>query len=201
MMATERAVAEWVRYQLRGSYSHHRRMLARCWRPWSFRCYNSAYRPVMDALDLLARYADGDTDERFYAAGDLVPVDGVVPKAWREGVVDAGSGRIERIPYELCADRGRRCGAARSMFRGRPVEGPGRGPARRFRGQPGRPLCRTGHAAGRHRVRRRSEGADAGRAGPARHWPGQRHHWRGADRHQGGQPVGERAEAGQASRA
>jgi hypothetical protein len=31
-----------------------------------------------------------------------VPIDGVVPKAWLDGVVEAGTGRVERIPYELC---------------------------------------------------------------------------------------------------
>ncbi|MGH3194893.1 MAG: Tn3 family transposase [Streptosporangiaceae bacterium] len=30
-----------------------------------------------------------------------MPADGVVPKAWRDGVTD-GDGRVERIPYELC---------------------------------------------------------------------------------------------------
>ena len=30
-----------------------------------------------------------------------MPLDGVVPEAWREAVVDE-RGRVERIPYELC---------------------------------------------------------------------------------------------------
>jgi hypothetical protein len=50
----------------------------------------------MDAIGLLARYAGTDSDQRLYAAGEKVPVDGVVPKAWLDG------GRVERIPYELC---------------------------------------------------------------------------------------------------
>ena len=54
----------------------------------------------MDAIDLLARYAGADSDQKLYAAGDKVPVDGVVPKAWLDGVVD--DGQVERIPYELC---------------------------------------------------------------------------------------------------
>ena len=102
LKATERAVAERVRYQLRGSYSHYyRRMLAPLLAALEFRCNNSAYRPVMDAIDLLARYAGADSDQRLYAAGEKVPVDGVVPKAWLDGVVD-DDGRVERIPYELC---------------------------------------------------------------------------------------------------
>jgi TnpA family transposase len=102
LKATERAVAERVRYQLRGSYSHYyRRMLAPLLAALEFHCSNSAYRPVMDAIDLLARYAGTDSDQKLYAAGDKVPVDGVVPKAWLDGVID-GDGRVERIPYELC---------------------------------------------------------------------------------------------------
>ena len=51
LKATERAVAERVRYQLRGSYSHYyRRMLAPLLAALEFRCNNNAYRPVMDAI-------------------------------------------------------------------------------------------------------------------------------------------------------
>ncbi|MEU7864555.1 hypothetical protein [Nonomuraea sp. NPDC049141] len=66
-----------------------------------FKCNNSAYRPVMDAIDLLARHAGVGSDQKFYAAGESVAVEGVVPKAWRDGVVDEDS-QVERIPYELC---------------------------------------------------------------------------------------------------
>jgi TnpA family transposase len=75
LKATERAVAERVRYQLRGSYSHYyRRMLAPLLAALEFRCNNSAYRPVTDAIDLLARYAGTDSDQKLYAAGEKVPV-------------------------------------------------------------------------------------------------------------------------------
>ncbi len=56
---------------------------------------------MTDAIDLLARYAGEHSDQKLYAAGEKVPVDGVVPKAWLDGVVD-GDGWVERIPYELC---------------------------------------------------------------------------------------------------
>jgi len=55
----------------------------------------------MDALELLGRYAEIDGKVRFYASTDRVPLDAVVPKAWREAVID-DRGRVERIPYELC---------------------------------------------------------------------------------------------------
>ena len=54
----------------------------------------------MDALDLLERY--DDSAEKSYAAGDVVPLDHVVPDDWRHAVVDEDRGRVERIPYELC---------------------------------------------------------------------------------------------------
>ena len=86
LKATERAVAERVRYQLRGSYSHYyRRMLAPLLAALEFRRNTSACLPVMDAIGLLARYAGAGSDQKLYAAGDRVPVDGVVPKAWLDG--------------------------------------------------------------------------------------------------------------------
>src|SRR5208282_996036 len=63
---------------------------------------NRDYRPVMDAIELLARYTGADRAQRFYAPAEKVPVAGVVPKAWQDAVTDQESGRIERIPYELC---------------------------------------------------------------------------------------------------
>ncbi|WP_223839088.1 hypothetical protein [Saccharopolyspora pogona] len=50
---------------------------------------------------LLEKYADVDGKTRFYDVGDVVPMDGLVRKDWREAVVD-DKGRTERIPYELC---------------------------------------------------------------------------------------------------
>lgn len=114
--ANERAFRARVRTVLRGSYSnHYRRMLPPLLAALDFRCNNTAYRPMTRALALLDRYAAVDGKVRFYADTDRVPVDGVVPKAWREAVVDE-RGRVERIPYELCVlvALRTRCGAGRS---------------------------------------------------------------------------------------
>jgi hypothetical protein len=86
-----------------------------------FRCNNTAYRPVMQALELLARYTGVDGKTRFFADTDTVPIDGVVPRAWRDAVVD-DRGRVERIPYELCGPRSS---------------------ARRTRSRPATATCRT----------------------------------------------------------
>lgn len=113
LMASNRVIQERVRYQLRGSYTHHyRRMLGPVLAALRFQCNNTHYRPVMDAVELLARYAKADVDPEapgkgkkakvaVYSAKDTVPIEGVVPKAWQDAVTDS-KGRIERIPYELC---------------------------------------------------------------------------------------------------
>ncbi|MGW9212367.1 hypothetical protein ACWGR4_36065 [Embleya sp. NPDC055664] len=48
-----------VRTVLRSAYSAHwRRMLAPLLKSLDLKCNNTAYRPVMDAIDLLQRYLD-----------------------------------------------------------------------------------------------------------------------------------------------
>jgi Domain of unknown function (DUF4158) len=100
--ANERVFQQQVRTVLRASYSnYYRRMLPRLLGALAFRCNNTAFRPVMDALDLLARWADRPGQARFYDPAERVPLEGVVPAGWRDAVVDE-HGRVERIPYELC---------------------------------------------------------------------------------------------------
>jgi hypothetical protein len=68
--ANERVFQARVRTVLRASYSnYYRRMLVAL----EFRCNNTAYRPVMQALDLLERYATVDGKLRFYAEGTTGP--------------------------------------------------------------------------------------------------------------------------------
>ncbi|MFC9759587.1 DUF4158 domain-containing protein [Streptomyces sp. NPDC056921] len=100
--ADEKVFKAKVRTTLRSSYSsYYRQMLPPLLRTLGFKCSNTAYRPVMDAMALLEKYAEVDGKTRFYDADDTVPMDGVVRKDWREAVVD-DKGKVERIPYELC---------------------------------------------------------------------------------------------------
>ncbi|MFF9570430.1 Tn3 family transposase [Streptomyces sp. NPDC014685] len=100
--ANEKVFKAKVRTMLRSSYSsYYRQMLPPLLKTLGFKCNNTAYRPVMDALVLLEKYAEVDGKTRFYDAADEVPMDGVVRKDWREAVVD-DKGKVERIPYELC---------------------------------------------------------------------------------------------------
>jgi hypothetical protein len=104
--ANQAAFRQRVRTVLRSSCSgHYRRVLAPLLEALEFRCNNSEYRPVMDAIDLLRRYAARPGQDRWYDEEERVRIDGVVPAEWREAVVDE-QGRVERIPYELCVLQG-----------------------------------------------------------------------------------------------
>lgn len=102
-----------VRTVLRSSYSAHwRRMLSPLLGALELKCNNTAYRPVMDAIDLLQRYLDQPLKEgAFFDQAESVPLAGVVPEPWRAAVVDE-KGRVEGIPYELCAGGASGRGAA-----------------------------------------------------------------------------------------
>jgi len=103
--ASDRAFAKRVRTVLRSSYSaYYRKMLPRLLDALDFRCNNTAYRPVMDALELLARYASHPAREQVYPATERVQIEGVVPREWRDAVIDE-HGRVQRVEYELCVLR------------------------------------------------------------------------------------------------
>jgi TnpA family transposase len=100
--AEERVFNDRVRTVLRSSYStYYRRMLPALFSALTFRSNNTAYRPVLDAIELLKRYAATNGKSRHYETTDKIPLDGVVPKSWRPAVIDDRD-RVERIPYELC---------------------------------------------------------------------------------------------------
>lgn len=100
--ANARAYKARVRTVPTSSYtSYYRRMPPKLLAAIEFKCNNTAYRPVMDAPDLLQRYADIPNTTRHYAASENVPIAGVVPDGWLEAVVDE-NGVIERASYELC---------------------------------------------------------------------------------------------------
>jgi len=84
--------------------SHYRRMLPLVLDALSFQSNNQAHRPVLDALGVIARHAARKM--RCYPAGEDVPLDGVVPAAWRSAVMEEdgkGRPRVNRVAYEICA--------------------------------------------------------------------------------------------------
>jgi len=94
-----------LRTVIRNSYKgHYRRMVPQILKALDFRSNNRRHRPVIQALDLLKRYAD--TRLHTYPADEDVPIDGVARGLWREAVVEKdteGRARVNRITYEICA--------------------------------------------------------------------------------------------------
>lgn len=93
-----------VQTRIRSSYrSHYRRLLAPLLNTLVFRSNNERHRPVIEALALLKRYLDCRV--QYYPPEEVVPIDGVVPDAWREAIVEpdpSDEARINRLTYEIC---------------------------------------------------------------------------------------------------
>jgi len=102
--ASKHALKGKAQMYLRNSYSrHYRRIVPQLVAVLEFESSNTSHRPVLDGVDLIRRYV-GRT-ERLYPVTEHVPLDGVVPAAWREliTVTDAdGHTRVNRINYEIC---------------------------------------------------------------------------------------------------
>jgi TnpA family transposase len=102
--ATGPAYRTTLRTVIRNSYKgHYRRMVPQILQHLEFRSNNEHHRPVLQAIDLLKRYADSKLQA--FPAEETVPVDDIVRGLWREAVVekdDSGRPRVNRITYEIC---------------------------------------------------------------------------------------------------
>jgi TnpA family transposase len=94
-----------LRTVIRNSYKgHYRRMVPQILQALDFRSNNRRHRPVIQALDLLKRYAD--TKLHTFPVEEDVPIDGVARGLWREAIIEEdaeGRSRVNRITYEICA--------------------------------------------------------------------------------------------------
>jgi len=88
---------------IRNSYrGHYRRMALKLLFALEFHSNNDRHRPVMQALELVRRFAD--TKVRTFPADEDVPLDGVVRGLWCDAVVEkdaAGRDRVNRVTYEV----------------------------------------------------------------------------------------------------
>ena len=93
-----------LRTVIRNSYKgHYRRVVPEILQHLEFRSNNAHHRPIIEALDLLKRYAG--TRLQTFPAEEPVPIQGIVSGLWREAVVEKdgkGRQRINRITYEIC---------------------------------------------------------------------------------------------------
>jgi hypothetical protein len=83
--------------------SYYRRMLPRVLDTLEFRSNNDRHRPVLQAIEILKKYAESKAS--LYPLHETVPVDGVIRPHWQHTVFerdDAGRRRINRISYEIC---------------------------------------------------------------------------------------------------
>lgn len=92
-----------VRRALHRSYrSHYRPMLPEILNNLEFRCINTQYQPIMEALNILNENLHHRSPT--YPRGVHPPLKGVVPSDWMSLVVDGNGKRrkINRTAYEIC---------------------------------------------------------------------------------------------------
>lgn len=92
-----------LRTVIRNSYQgHYRRMVPKLLAALEFRSNNDRHRPVMEALELVKRFADSKVHT--FPPDEAVPLDGVVRGLWRDAVIEkdaAGRDRVNRTTYEI----------------------------------------------------------------------------------------------------
>lgn len=107
-----------LRTVIRNSYKgHYRRMVPEILQRLEFCSNNERHRPIIQALDLLKRYADSKLQT--FPVEEMVPIDDIVRGLWREAVVEKdakGRQRVNRITYEICVLE-----ALRDKLRGKEV--------------------------------------------------------------------------------
>ncbi|MEC4807326.1 MAG: Tn3 family transposase [Jaaginema sp. PMC 1079.18] len=101
--ATGTAYRQRVHTVMRSSFgSHYRRMIPQLLSVLEFRSNNDIHRPVIQALDLLKKYAGSKA--RYYDKGEDIPIEGVIKSGWKEILLETdsdGNERINRINYEI----------------------------------------------------------------------------------------------------
>ena len=89
---------------MRASFAnHYRRMIPQLLEVLEFRSNNDLHRPVIEALELLRKYAHSKA--RYYDSSEEIPIDGVLKAGAKEILMETdsdGNERINRINYEIC---------------------------------------------------------------------------------------------------
>ncbi|BCA93724.1 hypothetical protein TUM19329_00850 [Legionella antarctica] len=84
--------------QIRSSYaSYYRRMVQPLLENVTFRSNNSEHQPILDALGLIKKYFDSNTV--YFPDDEDIP--DCLPDKWKKRIVDARTGKIKRICYEV----------------------------------------------------------------------------------------------------
>ncbi|MBD2200925.1 Tn3 family transposase [Calothrix parietina] len=101
--STGNAYRERVYTVMRSSYGrHYRRILPLILQQLEFRSNNEVHRPVIQALELLKKYAQ--SNQRYYDSTEDIPIVGVLRSGWQELILEKNSDgdiKVNRINYEL----------------------------------------------------------------------------------------------------
>ncbi len=101
--STGNAYRQRVHTVMRSSYaSHYRRMVPQLLSALEFCSNNDIHRPVIQALELLKKYAS--SPQRYYSTSEEIPIEGVLKSGWRDILLETdpdGHSRINRINYEI----------------------------------------------------------------------------------------------------
>jgi len=88
-----------VKKALQSSYRfHYRRMLPELLNNLEFRCTNTQYQPLMQALVLVKSQLE--IKKPFFPEGMEIPLKGIVPSSWMPLVVE--DEKVNRVAYEIC---------------------------------------------------------------------------------------------------
>ncbi|MEL7079389.1 MAG: Tn3 family transposase [Cyanobacteria bacterium J06648_1] len=102
--ATGLAYKRRVHNVMRASFAnHYRRLIPQLLELLEFRSNNDLHRPVIEALELLKKYAHSKA--RYYDSTEEIPIDGVLKAGAKEILMETdsdGNERINRINYEIC---------------------------------------------------------------------------------------------------
>lgn len=99
-LAYKRRVHNVIRASFAG---HYRRMIPQLLELLEFRSNNDLHRPVIEALELLKKYAHSKA--RYYDSSEEIPIDEVLKVGAKEILLETdsdGNERINRINYEIC---------------------------------------------------------------------------------------------------
>lgn len=103
LKANGTAYRQKVHTVIRSSYSrHYRRALPKLLEVLEFRSNNEVHRPVIEALELLQKYAG--CSSRDYSSDERVPIEGVLKSGWQEILLEQdtkGHTRVNRVNYEI----------------------------------------------------------------------------------------------------
>ncbi len=96
-----------VQKAMRGPYSkHYRRMIPVILKHLAFCSNNDVHQPIVQALELLKKYVDVPLTQPHFASAETVPLDEIVPAAWRKAVVTndktGKTEQVSRINPQLC---------------------------------------------------------------------------------------------------